>query len=125
LGSFAFDSTRWVIFLGLLSSFKMSLFFNVKVVDVNNDDCDTTDSNDGVDDDEKSINNQADAVNSVDGDDSNTGGIKTLDEVVFFFSTFESNLPFFFCRSIISLVLAMVSPKNECLGATVCLQQWR
>ncbi len=57
----------------------MSLFFNVDVVDVNNNICDTTDSDNGDDDDKKSINNQADAVNAVDGDDSNTGGIKTSD----------------------------------------------
>jgi hypothetical protein len=62
----------------------------------------------------------------VDGDDSNTGGIKTSDKV-FFFPTFESDLPFLFfvgVSNIVLLVLAMVSPKNECLGATVCLQQW-
>ncbi len=62
----------------------MSLFFNVDVVDINNDICNTTDSDDGDDDDKKSIDNQADAVNAVDGDDSNTGGIKTLDKVGFF-----------------------------------------
>jgi hypothetical protein len=104
----------------------MSLFFNVDVVDINNNVCDTTDSDDGDDDDEKSINNRADAVDAVDGDDSNTGGIKTLDEVIFF-STFKSNLLFLFfvgVSNIVLLVLAMVSPKNECLGATVCLQRW-
>jgi hypothetical protein len=45
----------------------------------------------------------------------------------FFFSTFESNLLFLFfvgVSNIVLLVLAMVSPKNECLGATVCLQWW-
>ncbi len=63
----------------------MSLFINVDVVDVNNNICDTTDSNDGDDDDKKSINNWADAVNAVDGDDLNTGSIKTSDEVGFFF----------------------------------------
>jgi hypothetical protein len=45
-----------------------------------------------------------------------------------FFPTFESNLPFLFfvgVLNIVLLVLAMVSPKNECLGATVCLQRWR
>ncbi len=62
----------------------MSLFFNVDVVDVNNNVCDTTDSNNGDDDDEKSINDRANAVDAVDRDDSNTGGIKTSDEVVFF-----------------------------------------
>jgi hypothetical protein len=43
-----------------------------------------------------------------------------------FFSTFKSNLPllsFVGVSNIVSLMLAMVSPKNECLGATVCLQQ--
>jgi hypothetical protein len=47
---------------------------------------------------------------------------------LFFFSTFKSNLPFLFfvgVLNIILLVLAMVSPKNECLGATVCLQRWQ
>ncbi len=85
MGSVAFDSTCWVFFLGLLLSFKMSLFFNVDVVDVNDDVCDTTDSNNGDDNDKKSIDNQADAVDAVDGDDSNTGGIKTSDKVGFFF----------------------------------------
>ncbi len=128
MGSFAFDSTRWVFFLGFLSSFKMSLFFNVIVVNVNNDVSNTTDSNDGDDDDKKSINNQADAVDAVDGDDSNTSSIKTSGEVGFFFPTFKSDLPFLFfvgVLNIVLLVIAMVSPKNECLGATVCLQRWR
>ncbi len=56
----------------------MSLFFNINI-------CNTIDSDDGDDDDKKSIDNQADAVNAVDGDDLNTGGIKTSDEVGFFF----------------------------------------
>ena len=100
LGSFAFDSTRWVFFLGLLSSFKMSLFFNVDVVDVNNNVCDTTDSNNGDDDDEKSINDRANAVDAVDRDNLNTGGIKTSDEV-FFFSNLQKRLTVLvFCRSI-------------------------
>jgi hypothetical protein len=106
----------------------MSHFFNVDIVDLNNNVCDTTDGNNGDDDDEKSINDQADAVNAVDGDDSNTGGIQTLDKHRFFFPTFESDLPFLFfvgVSNIVSLVLAMVSPKNECLGETVCLQWWR
>ncbi len=85
MGSFAFDSTRWVFVLGLLLSFKMSLFFNVDVVNVNDNVWDTTDSNNGDDDDEKSIDDWVDAVNAVDGDDSNTGGIKTSDEAGFFF----------------------------------------
>ncbi len=63
----------------------MSLFFILNIVNVNNDVCNTTDSNGGDDDDEKSINNRVDAVNAVDGDDSNTGSIKTLDEASFFF----------------------------------------
>ncbi len=63
----------------------MSLFFNVDVVDVNNNVCDTTDSDNGDDDDKKFIDDRADAVDAVDGDDSNTSGIKTLDKVVFFF----------------------------------------
>jgi hypothetical protein len=105
----------------------MSLFFNVDVVNVNDDVCNTTDSDDRDDDDKKSIDDQADAVNVVDGDHSNTGGIKTLDEVIFF-PTFKSDLPFLFFAGVLNivlLVLAMVSPKNECLGAPVCLQRWR
>jgi hypothetical protein len=128
LGSFAFNSTRWVFFVGLLSLFKLSLFFNVDINNVNANVCDTTDSDNRDDDDKKSIDDQADAVNAVDGDNSSTGGIKTLDKVGFF-PTFESNLPFLFfigVSNIILLVFAiMVSPKNECLRATVCLQLWR
>ncbi len=90
MGSFAFDSTRLVFFLGLLLSFKMSLFFNIDNIVINNDICNTTDSDDGDDDDEKSINDQADAVDAVDGDDLNTGGIKTLDEVGFFFQPLKA-----------------------------------
>ncbi len=63
----------------------MSLFFNVNVVGINDDVCNTTDSDDGDDDDKKSIDDRADAVNAVDGDDSNTGGIITSDEVDFIF----------------------------------------
>ena len=81
----------------------MSLFFNVDVVDVNNNVCDTTDSNNGDDDDEKSINDRANAVDAVDRDDSNTGGIKTSDEVVFF-PTFESNLLFLFFVGVYNIV---------------------
>ncbi len=73
----------------------MSLFFNVDVVNVNDNVCDTTDSNDWDDDDKKSVNDWADAVDAVDGDDLNTSGIKTLDKVVFF-TTFERDLPFLF-----------------------------
>ncbi len=62
----------------------MSLFFNADVVNVNDDVCDTSDSDDGDDNDEKSIDDRADAFNAVDGDNSNTGGIKTSDEVGFF-----------------------------------------
>jgi hypothetical protein len=68
----------------------MSLFFNVNVVDVNNNVCNTIDSNDGDYDDKKSINDQADAVDAVDGDDLNTGSIKTLDEVGFFFQPLKA-----------------------------------
>jgi hypothetical protein len=45
-----------------------------------------------------------------------------------FFPTFKSNLPFLFfvgVSDIVSLVLVMISPKKECLGATVCLQRWQ
>ncbi len=63
----------------------MSLFFNVNVVDVNNDVCNTTDSDYRDDNDKKSIRDRVDAVDAVDGDDLNTGGIKALDEVSFFF----------------------------------------
>jgi hypothetical protein len=79
----------------LLSSFKTSLFFIVKFVDDNNNVFDTADSNNGDDNDKKSVNDRADTVDAVDGDDSNTGDITTSDEVCFF-STFETNLPFFF-----------------------------
>ncbi len=44
-----------------------------------------------------------------------------------FFPTFESNLPFFFfvgVSNIISLVLAMVLPRNECWVATVWWRRW-
>ena len=68
----------------------MSLFFNVNVDDVNNDVCGTTDSDDGDDDDKKSIDDQADAVDAVDGDNSNTGGIKTSDKVGFFFQPLKA-----------------------------------
>jgi hypothetical protein len=55
LGSFC------VFFLGLSSSLKRSLFFSVNFIDVNEDICDTTDSDDGDDDgdddDKKSVNN--------------------------------------------------------------------
>ncbi len=94
MGSFAFDSTRWVFFLGLLLSFKMSLFFNVDVVDVNNNICDTTDSKDGDDDDKKSIDDWADAVDAVDRDGLNTGGIKTSGKAGFFFQPLKAT-----CRS--------------------------
>ncbi len=70
--------------MGLLLSFKMSLFFDINNVDVNDNVCNTTDSDNGDDNDKKSINDWADAANAVDGDNSNTGGIKTLDEVGFF-----------------------------------------
>ncbi len=62
----------------------MSLFLNTDIVNVNNNVCDTTDSDDGDDDDKKSINDRADAVDAVDGDNLNTSGIKTSDEVGFF-----------------------------------------
>ncbi len=97
---FAFESTHWVFFLGfllawLLSLFKTSLFFIFDVIDINDNVFNATDSNDRDDNDKKSVDNQADTVDAVDGDDSNTGDITTSD-VVLFFSTFESNLPFFF-----------------------------
>ncbi len=54
LGSFC------VFFLGLLSLLKRSLFFSVNFIDVNEDVCDTIDSNDGNNDvdnnDKKSVN---------------------------------------------------------------------
>ncbi len=79
----------------LLSLFKTSLFFIVKVVDITDEIFDTADSNNGDDDDKKSVDDWADTVDAVDGDDSNTGDITTSD-VVLFFPTFKSNLPFFF-----------------------------
>ncbi len=54
LGSFC------VFFLGLLSLLKRSLFFSINFIDVNEDVCNTTDSDDGNDDgdnnDKKSVN---------------------------------------------------------------------
>jgi len=88
LGSFC------VFFLGLLSSLKRSLFFSVNFIDVNKDVCNTTDSNDGDndgdDDDKKSINDQLDTVDPVDGDDFTRGGFNNLDDFVFP-SMIESN----------------------------------
>jgi hypothetical protein len=60
----------------------MSLLFIVNVVDINDDIFDTADSNDGDDDDKKSIDNRVDTINAVDRDDSNTGDITTLDVVL-------------------------------------------
>ncbi len=88
LGSFC------VFFLGLSSSLKRSLFFSVDFIDVNEDVCDTTDSNDGDDDgnnnDKKSVNNQLDTVDPVDGADFTRGGFDNLDDF-FFSSMIESN----------------------------------
>jgi hypothetical protein len=60
----------------------MSLLFIVNVVDINDDIFDTADSNNGDEDDKKSIDNQADTIDAVDRDDSNTGDITTLDVVL-------------------------------------------
>ena len=77
LGSFC------VFFLGLSSSLERSLFFIVNFIDVNKDICDTTDSDDGVndgdDDDKKSVNNRLDTVDPVDGDDFTRGGFDNFD----------------------------------------------
>jgi hypothetical protein len=89
----------------------MSLFFNVNVVDVNNNVCNTTDSNNGDDNDKKSINNQADAVDAVDGDNSNNGGIKTSDKVGFFFNLQKQLTILVFHRSI----------EHHLVGASGCL----
>jgi hypothetical protein len=62
----------------------MRFFFIVNVVEDNNDVFDTADSNDVDDNDKKSVNNQGDTVNAVDGDDLNTGDITTLDVICFF-----------------------------------------
>jgi hypothetical protein len=78
----------------LLSLFKTSLFFIIDIVD-NNNIFDTADSNNGDDDDKKSINDQADTVDAVDGDDSNTDDITTLD-VVHFFQPLKQTYPSFF-----------------------------
>jgi hypothetical protein len=80
----------------LLSSFKTSLFFIVNVIDVNDNVFNTADSNDGDDDDKKSVNDQADTVNAVDRDDSNTGDITTSD--VAFFSNLRKRLTILFFR---------------------------
>ncbi len=68
----------------MLSLFKTSLFFIVNVLDVNDDVFDTADSDDGDYDDKKSVDNQADTINAVDGDESNTGDITTSNVVLFF-----------------------------------------
>ena len=88
LGSFC------VFFLGLLSSLKRSLFFSVNFINVNEDVCNTTDSNDGDNDgdneDKKSVNNRLDTVDAVDEDDFTRGGFDNLDDF-FFSSMIESN----------------------------------
>jgi hypothetical protein len=102
----------------LLSLFKTSLFFIVNVIDNYNDVFDTADSNNGDDNDKKSVNNQEDTVDAVNRDDSNTVDVSTLD-VVHFFSTFKTDLPFFFfvgVSNIFMLMLFMVLPMNECWG---------
>ncbi len=108
LGSFC------VFFLGLSSLLKRSLFLSVNFIDVNEDVCNTTDSNDddndGNNDDKKSINDQLDTVDAVDGDDFTRGGFDNLDNF-FFPSMIESNdLPclVFMGVSKIGLGLAMV-----------------
>ncbi len=89
LGSFC------VFFLGLSSSLKRSHFFSINFINVNKDVCDTTDSDNGNDDgddnDKKSINNQLDTVNPVDGDDFTRGGFDNFDDF-FFSSMIESNV---------------------------------
>ena len=80
----------------LLSLFKMSLFFIFNVVDVNNDIFDTADSDDKDDDDKKIVNNWADTVDAVDGDNSNIGDITTLDVVHFFFQPSKPTYRSFF-----------------------------
>ncbi len=76
-----------VFFLGLSSSLKRSLFFSVDFIDINEEVCDTTDSddgdNDGDDDNEKSVDDQLDTVDPVDGDDFTRGGFDNLDDFFF------------------------------------------
>ncbi len=76
-----------VFFLGLSSSLKRSLFFSINFIDVHEDICDTKDSNDGDndgdDDDKKSVNDQLDTVDPVDGDDFTRGGFDNLDNFFF------------------------------------------
>jgi hypothetical protein len=88
LGSFC------VFFLGLSSSLKRSHFFSVDSIDVNEDVCDTTDSDDGDDDgnndNKKSVDNRLDTVDPVDGDDFTRGGFDNLDDF-FLSSMIESN----------------------------------
>jgi hypothetical protein len=69
----------------------------------------------------KSVNDRADKVDAVEGDDSNTGDITTLDVVLFFFNLRKHLTILFFVGvlNIISLVLAMFSPRNECWAVTV------
>ncbi len=81
LGSFC------VFFSGLSSLLKRSLFFSVDFIDVNEDICNTTDSDDGDDDgnddNKKSVNDQLDTVDPVDGDDFTRGGFDNLDDFFF------------------------------------------
>ncbi len=76
LGSFC------VFFLGLSSLLKRSLFFRFNFININEDVCDTTDSNNGDDDgdkdDKKSVNDRLDTVDAVDGDDFMRGGFDNL-----------------------------------------------
>jgi hypothetical protein len=74
----------------------MSLLFIVNVVDINDDIFDTADSNNGDDDDKKSIDNWADTINAVDRDDSNTGDITTSDVVLFFLQPSKATYHSFF-----------------------------
>ncbi len=81
LGSFC------VVFLGLSSLLKRSLFFSINFIDVNKDVCNTTDSgdgdDDGNDDNKKFVNDRLDTVNPVDGDDFTRGGFDKLDDFFF------------------------------------------
>ncbi len=93
-----------VFFLGLSSLLKRSLFYSVDFIDVNEDVCDTTDSNNGKDDgdnnNKKSINNQLDTVNPVDRDDLTRGGFDNLDDFFFVYDQKQRLTVFNFCGGI-------------------------
>jgi hypothetical protein len=79
-----------------LSLLETSLFFIVDVVDDNDNVIDTADRDVGDGDDKQSVDDQADTVDAVDGDDSNTGDIRTSFVVRFFFQPLKPTYHSFF-----------------------------